>query len=41
MTFTDQTHGGRGGRSTHLELILALGDAVGLALGMATTRRST
>jgi len=31
MTFTDRTHW----------RILALGDAVGLALGMATTRRST
>jgi hypothetical protein len=41
MAFTDRTHW-RSRRKEHsLKLILALGDAVGLALGMAATRRST
>ena len=40
MTFTDRTNRRLQWKEHAMELILAIGEAVGLAFGMATPRRS-
>jgi len=41
MTFTDRTNGRSQRKEFAMKLILAIGEAVGLAFAMVTTRRST
>jgi hypothetical protein len=41
MTFAERTNGRWQAKVRPMKLILAIGEAVGLAFGMATTTRST